>query len=585
MCGFYFQYNKTKSKFINSNEILELLSHRGPDASGIYKNDNILAIHTLLKIQDISDKSIQPFSIIFGKKKFNIIYNGEIYNKSEIKEKITQTIKYQFKTDGDTELFLLSFIIWGENFIKKIEGMFAYVIWEEKNQKIYFGRDLFMQKPLYYLNTKKYLILSSEIKPILQAAKLYKEKISFNKKSIIRYFLTNNFSNDKYTFFNSINQLKGGYIGSQIKKKITIKKCLNLKKPNKIKTKVENIYKFEKFSEIVVNQHLVGKVKTGIALSSGADSSYLLYLINKNKKISKNLTAFTFAFENFKNEFKDAKKICKKLNINHEVVYLKTNELFEDFQELIKYNEFPIGGLPTLAMYRLCKKANQKGIKVLIGGFGADEHFGSYKTFQQRMVRDNQLIDGRIFNNKKFLTNSNHSKKYSNKVVIQNFYQKKMNYFLNIKIPRSSLMCDRFSMSNSLEFRNPFLDKRIYNFINEIDYEYIKKNQKKIILTILNSKGLFRAKYNKNYIQSPQSKYVKQKKIIKFLMNIIYDVDFNNNFDFLKINSIIKNINNNQILAWQVMNIYIFFNSFKEFLELKNINRGKKIFNELKNYK
>ena len=65
MCGFYFQYNKTKSKFINSNKILDLLSHRGPDASGIYKNDNILAIHTLLKIQDISDRSKQPFKIIF----------------------------------------------------------------------------------------------------------------------------------------------------------------------------------------------------------------------------------------------------------------------------------------------------------------------------------------------------------------------------------------------------------------------------------------------------------------------------------------------------------------------------------------
>lgn len=569
MCGFYFQYNKKKSKFLNSKEILKLLEHRGPDDKGIYKSKKIFAIHTLLKIQDISNKSRQPLSIRFKGKKFNIIYNGEIYNKEEIKKKISKISKYKFKTDGDTELFLLSFIVWGENFIEEIEGMYAFVIWEEKSNKIYFGRDQFVQKPLYYYNSKKYLILSSEIKPILQALKFNKEKINFNKDSIKQYLLTNNFSNNQKTFFKQVNQISGGTIRSLVGGKIKINKILQLKKFNK-NEKISDINQFESFSANIVNQHLIGKVKTGIALSSGADSNYLLYLINKNKKISKNLTAFSFGFEKFNNEIKDAKKICKKLKIKHSVIYLKKKEIFNDFQKLIKFCEFPIAGLPTLAMFKLCKQAREMGIKVLIGGFGADEHFGSYKSFLNKELKYDQLVDGRIFNNSIFFKNFN-AKKYQKKILKRNFYEKKIDYFLNIKIPRTSLMCDRFSMSNSVEFRNPFLDRRMYSFINQLNFKHLQSGKKDIMINILKKNLLFKRKYKKNYNQSPQIKYMKNKNIILFLKNIIYDTKFVESFNFLKMDVIIKEIKNNQILAWQIINIYFFFKTFKKFINAKDM--------------
>ena len=138
--------------------------------------------------------------------------------------------KYEFKTDGDTEIFLLSFILWGENFIEKIEGMFAYVIWQDETNKIYFGRDQFMQKPLYFFNSKEFLILSSEIKPILHALKFYKKEVIFDNNAIKHYLLTNNFTNNKNTFFKSVNQLDVGKIGSLVKGKIKTKKVLKLKK-------------------------------------------------------------------------------------------------------------------------------------------------------------------------------------------------------------------------------------------------------------------------------------------------------------------------------------------------------------------
>ena len=565
MCGFYFQYNKKNYEFLNSNKIFKLLKHRGPDDKGLYFKKKILAIHTLLKIQDVSNKSKQPFSIKFKNQKFNIIYNGEIYNKDEIKKKILTTTQYKFKTDGDTELFLLSFILWGENFIKKIEGMFAYVIWSENSERIHFGRDQFVQKPLYYFDSKKYLILSSEIKPILLALNFHKEKISFNVESIKNYILNNNFSNNEETFFKEIKQINGGNIGTVIKKKTKIKKILKLKRPNKGKKRSINIGEFENFFENIVNQHMVGKVKTGIALSSGADSRFLLYLISKNKKFSKNLTAFTFAFENFKNETQGAINMCQKLNINHSIIYLKNKDLLHEFKRLIKFNEFPLGGLSQIAMFKLCEKAREKGIKVLIGGYGADEHFGSYQTFSFKKIRENQLVDGRILDNEEFIKDSI-KKKTKNLLNNQNILKKKINYFLNLKIPRTSLMCDRFSMSNSVEFRNPFLDRRIYDFINQINYQYSHKIKKYPIIQILKQKGFFKKDYKKNYAQSPQTQFMKNRYITKILKNIFHDNEFTQNVNFIKINKIIKKIDIKQNLAWQMMNIYFFFNTFKKFI-------------------
>ena len=116
--------------------------------------------------------------------------------------------------------------------------------------------------------------------------------------------MNNNFSNNEETFFKEIKQINGGNIGTVIKKKTKIKKILKLKRPNKGKKRSINIGEFENFFENIVNQHMVGKVKTGIALSSGADSRFLLYLISKNKKFSKNLTAFTLLLKTLKMKLK-----------------------------------------------------------------------------------------------------------------------------------------------------------------------------------------------------------------------------------------------------------------------------------------
>ena len=205
---FIFSIIKKNYEFLNSNKIFKLLKHRGPDDKGLYFKKKILAIHTLLKIQDVSNKSKQPFSIKSLKiKNLTLFIMEKFITKMKLRKKILTTTQYKFKTDGDTELFLLSFILWGENFIKKIEGMFAYVIWSENSERIHFGRDQFVQKPLYYFDSKKYLILSSEIKPILLALNFHKEKISFNVESIKNYILNNNFSNNEETFFKEIKQI------------------------------------------------------------------------------------------------------------------------------------------------------------------------------------------------------------------------------------------------------------------------------------------------------------------------------------------------------------------------------------------
>ena len=138
-------------------------------------------------------------------------------------------------------------------------------------------------------------------------------------------------------------------------------------------------------------------------------------------------------------------------------------------------------------------------------------------------------------------------------------------------------MCDRFSMSNSVEFRNPFLDRRIYDFINQLDYQYSHNIKKYPIIQILKQKGFFKKDYKKNYAQSPQTQFMKNRFITKILKNIIYDNEFTQNVNFIKINKIIKKIDIKQNLAWQMMNIYYFFHTFKKFIFQKNLKKNDNI--------
>lgn len=207
MCGIVGKINFNNQK-INKAEILDMLSiikHRGPDGSNYYINNNLGLGHTLLKIQDLTANSSQPYTY----KNYILIYNGEIYNFQELKQELISE-GYKFDSSGDTEVLIKYIYAKGiTETLKKIEGCYSIGLYDNKAKKLYLIRDKFGIKPLYYYIDDSKLIFASEIKSILQDKSIKRE---FNLETIAISFNCKLWMDPEKTLFKNIYMLKPGTI-------------------------------------------------------------------------------------------------------------------------------------------------------------------------------------------------------------------------------------------------------------------------------------------------------------------------------------------------------------------------------------
>ena len=284
MCGFLFTIGKKEEIKKNSDlfkKSTELLRHRGPDFEKLIKGENFMQYHSRLSIVDLSDRANQPFQS--SDKRYSLLYNGEIYNYLKLKDELKNS--YNFITSGDTEVVLASFIKWGSDCVSHLDGMFSFVIFDHLTNKVFFARDRFGQKPLYYfINSKKNIFfISSEIKPLLKLSGSSK----FENSEIKEYLISNIYGQGESTFFKSIKQLKPGSFGTYENGKInTYLYSYNesFKKYDFFKFDKEELISILKES---IDRHLMGDVNVGLATSSGLDSLTLLGLIKKSNKSEK----------------------------------------------------------------------------------------------------------------------------------------------------------------------------------------------------------------------------------------------------------------------------------------------------------
>lgn len=575
MCGFFFYISKNNlsRKHIKLLDISSnLLKHRGPDNNKKFIEDNIYARFYRLKILDVKDRSNQPF---FSKdKRYMLLFNGEIYNFKSLKEELKKN--YDFKTTSDTEVLLAAFIKYKENLTKKISGMFAFVIYDFKFNKVYFFRDPFGQKTIYYQINKDSLIISSEIKPIV---KLKETKL--DDEEIKNYFLTNNYGYKKKTLFKNIFQVQSGQFAKikleqRVCKKISLKNYVNRKK---IVMGSSNINHLNKNLDLLVKEHAISDVKIGLALSSGLDSRSLYIALKKNNLHKKLNKVFFITFDDFKFEEKEVSDFCKKFKLNLKVIRIKKETIVKNFEKCIYYNEAPIGGIMNIAMFKLCDEARKNNIKVLIGGYGLDEILGGYDILNPNITDfkiNNYLIDGTIINNNIFLKkNKTKIKPYvyhSNVNKNQLVKNVQLDLLFKKKIPRTVHMIDRFSMTSSIEFRNPYLDFNFAEYCLGLKAEkYFKKNLGKMPMRHYMKKiekniNWFETKIS---VQSPQDKWIKGNLFHSLIKKIMTDKIFFQKANFLskkKIEGYFLKIKKNQLFTlpiWQLINIYYMYKIFK----------------------
>ena len=373
MCGIngIFSQTEINDLDIRIESMNKSIFHRGPDHGGKKLINKKIALgHRRLSILDLDVRSNQPMQS--NSNRFIIVYNGEIYNFKELKNKL----EYNYQTKSDTEVILASLELKGLDwFLNNANGMYSIAIYDQIENEITLIRDRFGIKPLYYTIVDQKLIFSSEIKGILSSGLIEAE---FQEEAVDEY-LANRYVREPFTFFKNIFQVKGS---SFLKFDNNLNKSeinyWSLPKLNFSKTYDEKDIIKQTNIEVSksIKRWLISDVKVGSYLSGGLDSSLTTAIMSKNSKQPINTYTIGFEDEGF-NEFKYAKIVSKKYNTNHNEIVLDRDDYFEEWDRLIGYKDAPLG-VPNEVPLSIMSTELSKDITVVISGEGADELFGGY---------------------------------------------------------------------------------------------------------------------------------------------------------------------------------------------------------------
>jgi asparagine synthase (glutamine-hydrolysing) len=378
MCGILAAINHDASLI---KVALEKMSHRGPDATGVFNHDNLSLGHLRLSIQDLSASANQPMLSV--EERYAIVFNGEIYNHWELRE--SELNEYVFKTKSDTETILALYIKFGVKCVGFLNGIFAFAIYDKERGTLFIARDHFGVKPLYYSINNNKFACASELKALLP----YITDFSLDLESIQAY-LSFMWCPGEGTPLKTVSKLlAGSYMFIDINKPSLTKPVRYYKLSFPVRPSVKQpleiwINQLEEKLLNAVKRQLLSDVPVGFFLSGGLDSS-LLVAIAKKLLPNQKLRCYTIdsgkSRDGFSSDLFYARKVAEYLDV--ELVEIKVNSnLVSNFDNIIWYMDEPQSDPAPFNAFEIAKAARQDGIKVLIGGTAGDDIFSGYRRHQ-----------------------------------------------------------------------------------------------------------------------------------------------------------------------------------------------------------
>jgi asparagine synthase (glutamine-hydrolysing) len=360
---------------VTIRRMTDAMSHRGPDADGFYTNDTIALGHRRLSIIDLSTAANQPIADHTGR--YQIIFNGEIYNFQEVKKMLTD---YPFSTNSDTEVLLAAYSKWGVDCLPYLKGMFAFVILDTVEQMMFIARDRMGVKPVYYYVNDNVFLFASEIRGVLASGQIPAKANTI----AIREFLSYQSVGFPESAIQGIHQLEAGSFITIKNNKYSIKKYWDITSKPTIDFDFNDRQKVQQqvrqLLRNAVERRLVSDVPLGAFLSGGIDSSAVVGLMAEVGSSRPN--TFTVGFE--EKEFDEsgyAKIIARKFNTQHNQVLLKPAVFLDELTNALNAMDTPSGdGVNT---YVVSKAIKQSGLTVALSGIGGDELFAGYPFFKQ----------------------------------------------------------------------------------------------------------------------------------------------------------------------------------------------------------
>lgn len=384
MCGINGIFSSVKglNREMSMKLMNDKMSHRGPDANGIFHSGEISLGHRRLSIIDLDERGNQPMFSSCGR--YVIVFNGEIYNFQRLKEK---TAKYSYRSETDTEVILALYLQFGKDMLALLEGMFSLAIWDNQEKELLLARDRFGKKPLYWWLSPENdtFLFSSEVRPII-AAGLFEAKLN---KSVIAEYLQYQTVFDPNTLVSDVYQLAAGNfaivrmseneeVSFQLQSYYSRQE--EIVKTNAVKTYEDVVATTRDLFESAVQKRLVSDVDFGAFLSGGIDSSAVVAMMSKHLENPVKTFHVYFDESDF-SERQFAELVARKFKTEHQNILIQPTAFLDEVVPALESIDHPSAdGVNT---YVVSKYTRMAGIKMALSGLGGDEVFGGYDVFKR----------------------------------------------------------------------------------------------------------------------------------------------------------------------------------------------------------
>jgi asparagine synthase (glutamine-hydrolysing) len=555
MCGIagWVNYEKklTNEVYIMEN-MINTLKKRGPDSGGVYAASNALLGHRRLTVVDPSGGA-QPMTKKIGNISYTIVYNGELYNTEEVRNKL-KLLGYEFVSYSDTEVLLTAYMAWGEDCTKHINGIYAFGVWDEKKNSLFLARDPLGVKPLFYTIRNRSIIFASEIKTLLAHPEI---EAVVDRNGLLELFALGPGRNLGSGIFKNIYEIPPAYcmiFGSDRVRKWEYWKLEGKPHEENISQTVEHT---RSLLLDAVERQLDADVPVCTFLSGGVDSSAISAIASKyfNRNGLGVLKTYSIDYEDnnkyFKaNEFQPnsdriyIKLMAEFIGSSHKNITLSNQELAKALEDSVMANDLPGMADIDSSLYLFCKEVRKDAV-VALSGECADEIFGGYPWYRReedinndnfpwsRYVSERRTLLNREFKNLPLEEYSQEKYRESiakvERVQGENSREHRMRelFYLNIKWFMITLLNrkDRMSMSNSLEVRVPFADHRLVEYAYNIpwDIKYCDNIEKGLLRRalkgILPEEVLYRPKSPYPKTHNPEYLRIVQKQLSSILQD------------------------------------------------------------------
>lgn len=477
--------------------MLQTMHRRGPDENGVFQEEEATLLHARLAIIDLVGGK-QPMELSLNGEEYVLVYNGELYNTQEIREALTQR-GHKFQGHSDTEVVLHAYAEFGERCVDRLNGIFAFAVWERKQKRLFLARDRIGVKPLFYMHHREGLLFASEMKTILAYPSV---KAELDATGAAQLILLGPGRMPGSGIFKDIFEVKPGYCGYYFQGKLYLRQYWKLQDR-------EHKDSFEETSEFVgylvrdaIRRQMVSDVPVGTFLSGGLDSSIITAICaEKMTQTGERLQTFSVDYENNDRYFQankfqpnsDSDYIClmeQNLKTEQHWTVLKPEDLVKTLEEATIARDLPGMADVDFSLLVFCKQIREN-VKVALSGECADEIFGGYPWYRDPAIRGSAGFPW-AQNTKQRAELMNFMLPFSAEEYVMDAYlqtcreadvlpgvsmkERRMKEMVNLNFQwfMQTLLerKDRMSMYHSLEVRVPFCDYRIAEYLYGVPWEY-----------------------------------------------------------------------------------------------------------------